>query len=89
MLLGALKGGNESTRSAHADTHDACLFSIERSALLTRTHCFFFPCIFMHCDSVGRPNVTTLSYFASDLSTTLRALLTVRSVSHLVTSAGS
>lgn len=43
----------------------------------------------MHCDSVGRPNVTTLSYFASDLSTTLRALLTVRSVSHLVTSAGS
>lgn len=43
----------------------------------------------MHCDSVGRPNVTTLSYFASDLSTTLRAFLTVRSVSHLVTSAGS
>lgn len=43
----------------------------------------------MHCNSVGRPNVTTLSYFASDLSTTLRALLTVRSVSHLVTSAGS
>lgn len=43
----------------------------------------------MHCDSVGRPNVTTSSYFASDLSTTLRALLTVRSVSHLVTSAGS
>lgn len=43
----------------------------------------------MHCNSVGRPNVTTSSYFASDLSTTLRPLLTVRSVSHLVTSAGS